>query len=94
MAHIPNVIGAVDGTFVPIKAPERDAEVYITRKCHYAITLQGICDSFLKFTDVYVGYPGSVSDTRIFRNSDVYRLIQTNTASLLKMPNQIQYNPI
>ncbi|KAJ3655879.1 hypothetical protein Zmor_014988 [Zophobas morio] len=71
MAHIPNVIGAVDGTFVPIKAPERDAEVYITRKCHYAITLQGICDSFLKFTDVYVGYPGSVSDTRIFRNSDV-----------------------
>lgn len=78
MAGISNIIGAIDGTFIPIKAPSEDSEVYITRKCNYAITLQAICDSSLKFTDVFVGYPGSVSDTRIFRNSDIYRSIEKN----------------
>ncbi|XP_016665078.1 putative nuclease HARBI1 [Acyrthosiphon pisum] len=78
MASIPNVIGAVDGTFIPIKAPKQDAEVYVTRKCNYAITLQAITNAELKFTDVFVGYPGSVSDTRIFRNSDIFINIMRN----------------
>lgn len=29
----------------------------------------------MKFLDCFVGYPGSVSDTRIFRNSDIYNSI-------------------
>ncbi|KAB0792274.1 hypothetical protein PPYR_07761 [Photinus pyralis] len=78
LAGIDGVIGAVDGTFIPIKAPKDDPEVYICRKCHYAITLQGICNASLKFTDVFVGYPGSVSDTRIFRNSDIYNAVTEN----------------
>ncbi|CAI6358738.1 unnamed protein product [Macrosiphum euphorbiae] len=78
MASIPNVIGAVDGTLIPIKAPKEDPEVYVTRKCNYAITLQAITNAELKFTDVFVGYPGSVSDTRIFRNSDIYVNIMKN----------------
>ncbi|KYQ49643.1 Putative nuclease HARBI1, partial [Trachymyrmex zeteki] len=38
-----HVIGAIDGTYIPIKAPKVDAESYINRKCFHAITLQGIC---------------------------------------------------
>lgn len=30
-----------------------------------------MCDSELRFTDCFAGYPGSVSDRRIFRNSDL-----------------------
>lgn len=78
MAGIEEVIGAVDGTYVPIKAPKEHPEVYITRKCNYAITLQCVCDSYMKFTDSYVGWPGSVSDTRIFRNSDLYQAVNQN----------------
>lgn len=80
-AGLNKVIGAVDGTFVPIKAPKEDSEVYITRKCNYAVTLQAVCDHNLKFTDVFVGYPGSVSDTRIFRNSDLYKMVENNQRS-------------
>lgn len=72
MAGINGVVGAIDGTYIPIKAPKEHPESYITRKCHYALTLQAICDARLKFTDCFVGYPGSVSDTRIFRNSNIY----------------------
>ena len=78
MGQLPNVIGAVDGTFIQIKAPKDDPEVWVTRKCNYAMTLQGICDPGLRFIDAFVGYPGSVSDTRIFRNSDIYQHITTN----------------
>jgi hypothetical protein len=56
IANIPNILGAVDGTFIVIKAPKEDSETYITRKC----------------------YPGSVSDTRIFRNSDIYQKVMLN----------------
>lgn len=78
MAGLNNVIGCIDGTYVPIKAPKEDAASYITRKCNYAFTLQAIADPWLKFTDIFIGYPGSVSDTRIFRNSDIYNLIRNN----------------
>jgi hypothetical protein len=79
MAGVDNVIGVVDGTFVPIKAPLQNPESYVTRKCNYAFTLQGICDSSLKYIDAFTGFPGSVSDTRIFSNSDIYKSVITNT---------------
>jgi hypothetical protein len=74
-AGVDNVIGTIDGTLVPIKAPKCDPEVYVRRKCNHAITLQAMCDPKLKFADCFVGYPGSVSDTRIFRNSDLYNSV-------------------
>lgn len=71
-------MGAIDGTYVPIKAPEKDAEIYITRKCNYAMTLQAISDTELNFTDCYIGFPGSVGDARIFRMSHIYQDIMNN----------------
>lgn len=66
------VVGAIDGTYINIKAPQHYPERYINRKCFFAITLQAICNANLKFIDVFVGYPSSVSDKRIFINSDFY----------------------
>lgn len=71
-ARMPHCVGSVDGTYIEIKAPREDPQSYITRKCNYAFSLQAIAEPSLKFTDVYIGYPGSVSDIRIFRNSDFY----------------------
>ncbi|KAK4882702.1 hypothetical protein RN001_006021 [Aquatica leii] len=49
------------------------------KKCMYAFTLQDICDSSLKLIDTFTGFPKSVSDTRIFFNSDIYKSIIINT---------------
>lgn len=75
---IPGVVGAIDGTYIPIKAPQENPEVYINRKCFHAITMQAICDHNRAFRDVFVGFPSSVGDLRIFRNSDIYRNISLN----------------
>lgn len=73
--QIPGCVGAIDGTYIPIKAPAKNPEVYVNRKCFYAVTLQAICDQNRKFLDTFCGYPSSVSDNRIFRNSDIFKKI-------------------
>ncbi|XP_025264353.1 protein ANTAGONIST OF LIKE HETEROCHROMATIN PROTEIN 1-like [Camponotus floridanus] len=70
------IIGAIDGTHILIKQSRRDAQFYKTYKKTYAITLQAVCDDCLRFTDCFAGYPGSVGDLRILRNSDLWREIQ------------------
>jgi len=64
----PGAIGFVDGTYIPIPGPSAFRDSYICRKGFPAFHLQGICDSSLKFLDVFCAYPGSVHDSRVFRN--------------------------
>lgn len=74
----PGVIGAVDGTHIPIKAPKHNHEHYINRKGFFSVQLQVICDPDLFITDVFCGYPGSVHDARVFRNSPICREVEVN----------------
>lgn len=55
-----------------------DPEIYNTRKCRYAIVLQVVCDADLRFIDCFTGYPGSVGDLRVFRNSDLWHAVHRN----------------
>lgn len=68
-----NVIGAIDGTHIRIKPPRRHQIDYLNYKGFYSISMQAICDSSGRFLDVFIGYPGSVHDTRILKNSSFYR---------------------
>lgn len=63
-----------------------NAQSYLTRKCRYAVTLQAICDTNLYFIDCFAGYPGSVNDIRIFRNSDLWYAVHRNCR--LFFPNE------
>jgi DDE superfamily endonuclease len=80
-SKIPNIIGAVDGTYCKIEAPKMDSVAYLNRKCFHSVTLQAICDPQLKYTDCFVGYPSSVHDIRIFRNSDIYKPVINRSSS-------------
>jgi len=71
-AGIKGIVGAIDRTYIPIKAPSINPDVYINRKCFHAITLQVICDNKMSILDSFAGYPSRVSDIRIFRNSPIY----------------------
>ena len=71
-AGFPQIVGAVDGCHVSILAPNENAEDYVNRKGFYSIILQGFVDSNYLFRDVYVGWPGKVHDSRVFKNSPLY----------------------
>ena len=72
----PNVIGAIDGTYIPISGPTAFRDSYICRKGFPAMHLQAVCDSSLCFLDVFSAYPGSVHDSRVFRNSPLYNELE------------------
>lgn len=78
LAGFRGVLGAIDGTYVPIKAPTENPESYINRKCFHAVTLQIICDHERRIIDAFTGFPSSVSDARVFRNSDIYNNVVHN----------------
>lgn len=51
--ELPNVVGIIDGTHIPILSPGGDnAEQYRGRKSFFSINVQGVIDANLKFTDI------------------------------------------
>lgn len=40
ISGFPNVIGAIDGTHINIRAPHLDPECYVNRKGHHSVQLQ------------------------------------------------------
>lgn len=73
LGGLKGVVGIVDSTYIRVKAPSNS-----DRNISYGITLQGICDDECQFTDCFAGYPTSVADTRIFRQSDIYKAFVSN----------------
>ncbi|XP_025155207.1 protein ALP1-like isoform X1 [Harpegnathos saltator] len=69
--EFPGVIGAIDGSHIRIDKPTEDPNSYINRKQYFSLYIQGVANHNMKFLDVFVGYPGSVHDTRVFKNSPV-----------------------
>ncbi|XP_043469299.1 putative nuclease HARBI1 [Leptopilina heterotoma] len=65
----PGVVGAIDGTHIRIDRPSEDKDSYINRKQYFSIHMQGVVDHNKKIIDICVGYPGSVHDARVFRES-------------------------
>lgn len=80
LRSFPNVIGALDGLYIKIRAPKKDPNSYICRKQFYAIHLQAVCDAKCIFTHCYAGNVGSVHDARDFKNSPL--------ADYIKMPDK------
>ncbi|XP_025154404.1 putative nuclease HARBI1 isoform X2 [Harpegnathos saltator] len=68
----------INGTHIPIKAPNDNSSSYITRKKEFAITLQAVCDARLIFRNCFVGFAGSVHDKRIFTRSYLWSEIHRN----------------
>jgi hypothetical protein len=67
----PNCGGAIDGSHIPIKAPENSHGDYLNRKSWHSLILQGVCDHNYVFTDINIGWPGRVHDARVFANSEI-----------------------
>lgn len=77
----PNVVGCIDGTHIKIDKPNvTQFESYVNRKGFYSVQLQIVCDNKKKIRDIFLGYPGSVHDARVFMESDTlnkcYELVE------------------
>ncbi|XP_067047663.1 putative nuclease HARBI1 [Acropora muricata] len=67
----PGIIGVIDGTHIRIRAPTRQPDAYVNRKKFHSLVTQIVCDDNMIFRDILVGWPGSVHDARVLRNSSL-----------------------
>ena len=80
ISAFPNVLGIMATTHIPILTPNDHPEVFLNSwKCH-TIVLQAICNHTMKFIDCYTGWPGSVHDSVVLCESDIFRKIENKTA--------------
>ncbi|XP_050705937.1 putative nuclease HARBI1 [Eriocheir sinensis] len=68
LSGFPSVIGAIDCTHIPIKAPA-NAVVYLNRKRKYSLNVQVVADSKMRIISFCASFPGSVHDSYIWRQS-------------------------
>ncbi|KAG5862249.1 hypothetical protein JTB14_025400 [Gonioctena quinquepunctata] len=67
--NFPGVVGIIDGIHIRIDKPAEDPDSYSNRKHFYSIQAQVVCDHKRRIRDIFVGYPGSVHDSRVLRTS-------------------------
>ncbi|XP_017487762.1 PREDICTED: putative nuclease HARBI1 [Rhagoletis zephyria] len=73
ITNIPNIIGAIDGTHIPILPPSDGYQDYVNRKGWPSIVMQAVVDNNYIFRDVSIKFPGSTHDATVFRESGLYK---------------------
>ncbi|XP_009622723.3 protein ALP1-like [Nicotiana tomentosiformis] len=84
MSGIPNVVGSMYTTHIPIIAPKISVAAYFNKrhternqKTSYSITVQGVVDPRGVFTDVCIGWPGSMPDDQVLEKSALFQRANT-----------------
>ncbi|XP_065405433.1 uncharacterized protein LOC135972219 isoform X2 [Chrysemys picta bellii] len=72
----PNCGGVIDETYIPILAPDHQGSQYINCMRYFSMVLQALVDHKGRFTNINVGWPGMVYDTRAFRNTSLFKRLQ------------------
>ncbi|OAV93872.1 hypothetical protein PTTG_27193 [Puccinia triticina 1-1 BBBD Race 1] len=69
---IPNIVGPIDGTHIPLAMPAEDCwKGYINRKSWSSIVFQCVVDGDGNFCNVSGGAPGSMHNSRLFWRSQL-----------------------
>ena len=72
LSELPNIVGAIDGSHVKIKAPKDSAVDYFSRYQQHDFIIQAVVNGRKLFLDFSCGYPGSMHDARVLRRSAIF----------------------
>ena len=72
------MIGAIDGTLIPIRAPSKDEHLYVCHKGYHAINVMAVCDASLKFTNIVAKWHWSAHDSAVFNSSMLHVHLETS----------------
>ncbi|XP_022810484.1 protein ANTAGONIST OF LIKE HETEROCHROMATIN PROTEIN 1-like [Stylophora pistillata] len=79
-SRLPNTVGAIDCAFDHIDS----AVDYFSRNQQHDFIIQAVSDGKGLFLDFATGYPGSLHDARVYRNSSLYQ--RASNEDILREP--------
>ena len=71
--QLPHCIGAVDGKHIRVRKPRKSGTLFFNYKKYFSVVLFAAVDSEYRFLYVDVGSEGRVGDSRIWKDSPLYR---------------------
>lgn len=71
-SHLDKVLGAIDVLHIAVKAPDQQSTYYTNLQGVTTVLLQTVCDHELRFLHCCTGWPGSVDDSAVFLDCDLY----------------------
>ena len=70
---IPQAVGAIDGTHIPILTPATESKNdYYSRKKRHTINTQAAVGANLMFLDVATGFPGCMHDAQLLQHTALF----------------------
>lgn len=81
MASIPDAMGIINCTHVHLFPSGHKEHIYKNRKGYHSMNIQVVCDSQLVIRDVVPGFPVSVHDVHILRQSQLFENFEKETFS-------------
>jgi len=87
--NFPRAVGAIDGKHVVLQCPRNSAREYFNYKIAFSIVLFALVDANHNFMFVDVGYPGRISDSGVFTNTELYKILETK---ILCLPQPVPLN--
>lgn len=88
-AGIPHVVGALDGTDIPIVPPPWSGDAYFNRKGYTSMKMQAVCGPDMRLLDVFVGVSGRWHDEHMFKESDLHTPLHEGWLGALLRTNGI-----
>ncbi|CAN7095074.1 protein ALP1-like [Brassica rapa] len=78
ISGLPNCCGAIDITHVMMNLPnvELSNKVWLDGEKNFSMVLQAVVDPEMRFLDVIAGWPGSLSDDVVLKNSGFFKLVE------------------
>ena len=73
ISRLPNIVGAIVGIHIKIISPRDSPVDYFSRNQQHDFIIQASADGKGLFLDFAAGCPGSLHDTRVYRNSSLYQ---------------------
>lgn len=85
----PSCIGCIDCTHVRIDKPSGPfGDEFVNRKNFPSINVQATCNSKWIVTSVDASWPGSVHDSRVFKNSVIYPIMLPNAFNAILLGDE------
>ena len=66
------MIGAIDGSLIPVRGPNTDEHLYVCHKGFHALNVTAVCNAHLPFTNFVCRWNGSMHDSAVFNASNLH----------------------